>query len=125
MTRPYRIAILAFDDAEALAWVRRTSASAAYTASICTGVFILAAAGVVQRQRVTTHWEDLDDLRQQWPTLTVVDGVRWAEDGPVFSSAGISAGIDLSLHLVARLTSPELAARTAQQMDYRWMSQPA
>lgn len=110
---------------DTLDWVRRTSAQASLTASVCTGVFVLAAAGVVNTHRVTTHWEDLDDLHRQWPSLDVVDGVRWVEDRRVFSSAGISAGIDLSLHLVARLTCPELAARTARQMDYRWMSRPA
>lgn len=106
------------------AWVQRASAQASLTASVCTGVFVLAAAGVVSTHRVTTHWEDLDDLRRQWPSLNVTDGVRWVEDGRVFSSAGISAGIDLSLHLVARLSCPELAERTARQMDYRWMSRP-
>ncbi|MDQ7746864.1 DJ-1/PfpI family protein [Hydrogenophaga pseudoflava] len=109
---------------DTLDWVRRASAQASLTASVCTGAFVLAAAGVVNAHRVTTHWEDLDDLRRQWPSLEVVDGVRWVEDGRVFSSAGISAGIDLSLHLVARLTCPELAERTARQMDYRWMSRP-
>lgn len=109
---------------DTLEWVRHASAQASLTASVCTGVFVLAAAGVVNTHRVTTHWEDLDDLRRQWPSLDVVDGVRWVEDGRVFSSAGISAGIDLSLHLVARLTCPELAERTARQMDYRWMSRP-
>jgi len=110
---------------DTLDWVRCASAQASLTASVCTGVFVLAAAGVVHDQRVTTHWEDLDDLRRQWPSLNVVGGVRWVEDGRVFSSAGISAGIDLALHLVARLTCRELAERTARQMDYRWMSQPS
>jgi len=107
---------------DTLNWARRASAQASLTASVCTGVFVLAAAGVVNTDRVTTHWEDLDDLRRQWPSLNVVDGVRWVEDGRVFSSAGISAGIDLSLHLVARLSCLELAQRTAHQMDHRWMS---
>lgn len=109
---------------DTLDWVRRTSAQASLTASVCTGVFVLAAAGVVSTHRVTTHWEDLGDLRRRWPSLDVDGSVRWVEDRRVFSSAGISAGIDLSLHLVARLTCPELAARTARQMDYRWMSLP-
>lgn len=73
---------------------------------------------------MTTHWEDVDELRGQWPALQVLAGPRWVEDGRVFSSAGISAGIDLSLHLVSRLSSPELAERTARQMDYRWLSHP-
>jgi transcriptional regulator GlxA family with amidase domain len=74
---------------------------------------------------MTTHWEDLDDLRTQWPALRVQEGVRWVEDGRFVSSAGISAGIDMSLHLVARLTCPTLAERTARQMDYRWLKNAA
>ena len=111
--------------AETLDWLRSASARAQLTASVCTGAFLLAAAGVVHTERMTTHWEDIDDLRRQWPALQVVEDVRWVESGRVFSSAGISAGIDLSLHLVARLSCPELAERTAHQMDYRWLSQPA
>lgn len=110
---------------DTLAWVRRTHEGSTITASVCTGAFILAAAGVVHTERMTTHWEDLDDLRAQWPALQVQDGVRWVEQGRIFSSAGISAGIDLSLHLVARLTSMALAERTARQMDYRWLKNPA
>lgn len=109
---------------DTLSWVRRSHDRARITASVCTGAFLLAAAGVVHAERVTTHWEDLDDLRRQWPSLNVQDGVRWVEDGRVVSSAGISAGIDMSLHLVARLTCLELAERTARQMDYRWLKNP-
>jgi transcriptional regulator GlxA family with amidase domain len=111
--------------AQTLDWVRHASAQASLTASVCTGAFILAAAGVVRTERMTTHWEDIADLRRQWPALEVKDGVRWVEDGRFISSAGISAGIDMSLHLVARLASPELAERTARQMDYRWLKNPA
>jgi transcriptional regulator GlxA family with amidase domain len=110
---------------ETLAWVRQASQDATHTASVCTGTFILAAAGVVHTERMTTHWEDLDDLRTQWPALRVQEGVRWVEDGRFVSSAGISAGIDMSLHLVARLTCPTLAERTARQMDYRWLKNAA
>ncbi len=109
---------------DTLAWLRQSGASASLVASVCTGAFLLAAAGLVHTERMTTHWEDVDDLRRQWPALQVLAGPRWVEDGRVFSSAGISAGIDLSLHLVSRLSSPELAERTARQMDYRWLSHP-
>ena len=111
--------------ADTLDWLRRTSEGAALTASVCTGAFLLAAADVVHTERMTTHWEDLDDLRARWPALRVQDGVRWVEDGRIVSSAGISAGIDMSLHLVARLTGPALAERTARQMDYRWLKNPS
>lgn len=105
---------------ETLAWVRQVAASAQLVASVCTGVFILAAAGVARTQRVTTHWEDLDELRRQWPALRVLANQRWVDEGPLVTSAGISAGIDMSLHLVARMAGETLARRTARQMDYGW-----
>ena len=103
-----------------LDWLRVMHRTTRYTASICTGAFLLAQAGVL-RQTATTHWEDMADLRAAYPQLTVRDGVRWVQDGMderVYSSAGISAGIDLSLHLVAQLLSAEWADKTARQMDY-------
>ena len=103
-----------------LNWVRGMDARSQITASVCTGAFALAAAGVLINERVTTHWEDIDDLRRQWPALDVVGGVRWVDNGRTVTSAGISAGIDMSLHLVARLAGTALAERTARQMDYRW-----
>lgn len=105
------------------AWVAEAARHARLTASVCTGVFILASAGVVRDEPVTTHWEDLDDLRRQHPGLQVREGVRWVEHGTLLTSAGISAGIDMSLHLVARLAGQALAERTARQMDYRWLQQ--
>ena len=105
------------------AWVAEAARHARLTASVCTGVFILASAGVVRDEPVTTHWEDLGDLRRQHPALQVREGVRWVEHGTLLTSAGISAGIDMSLHLVARLAVQALAERTARQMDYRWLQQ--
>lgn len=105
---------------ETLQWIRTAADTASITASVCTGVFLLAVSGVIQRQRVTTHWEDIDDLRSQFPALQVQTGVRWVDEGQVVTSAGISAGIDMSLHLVARLGGEPLAIQTARQMEYAW-----
>lgn len=105
------------------AWVAQVAAGSAITASVCTGAFILAASGVITSHRVTTHWEDIDDLRRQFPALRVEAGVRFIDEGRTVTSAGISAGIDMSLHLVQRLAGLALAERTARQMDYPW--QPA
>lgn len=113
--------------AATLAWIARTAAGARVTASVCTGAFLLAAAGVVRDGAVTTHWEDVDDLRARFPQLDVRTGVRWVDhggDGRLFTSAGISAGIDLSLHLVERLAGRALAERTARQMDTPWNPDP-
>jgi transcriptional regulator GlxA family with amidase domain len=106
--------------AQTLDWLARTATQAQITASVCTGVFLLAASGVLRSGEVTTHWEDVADLRAQFPALTVLDGPRWIDQGANVTSAGISAGIDMCLHLVARLAGRELAERTARQMDYPW-----
>lgn len=109
---------------DTLAWIRQVSATAQITASVCTGAFLLAASSVLTQGRATTHWEDVADLRQRHPQLDVVEGVRWVDDGGPVSSAGISAGIDMCLHLVARIAGTELATRTARQMDFAWTSNP-
>lgn len=101
-------------------WIARTAQRAALTASVCTGAFLLARAGLLDGRRVTTHWEDLDALRRQFPALRVESGEPWIDAGAVVTSAGISAGIDMSLYLVSRLKSLELAELTARQMEYVW-----
>jgi transcriptional regulator GlxA family with amidase domain len=89
-------------------------------ASVCTGAFILAEAGLLLKNRVTTHWEDQKELQDRFPDLTVIPDQRWVESEGIFTSGGISAGIDLSLHLVQVLSNEELALRTAKQMEYKW-----
>lgn len=110
--------------AETRAWVARAAAGAQITASVCTGAFILAAAGVLTEGPATTHWEDIADLRAQFPALDVQENVRWVDRGALVTSAGISAGIDMSLHLVTRLVGSALSERTARQMDTPWNPKP-
>jgi transcriptional regulator GlxA family with amidase domain len=105
---------------EVIAWITRTAQSAEVVASVCTGAFLLAKAGLLDGKRATTHWEDLDDLRKMFPTVKAEAEERWIDEGRVVSSAGISAGLDMSLYLVGRIEGEELAVRTARQMDYRW-----
>lgn len=107
-------------DPATLAWVRATSARAAVTASVCTGAFILAEAGLIEGRTATTHWEDIPDLREQYPDLEVVESVPYVDLGAIVTSAGISAGIGMSLHLVARLLGANAARATARQMQYEW-----
>lgn len=106
---------------QTLDWIARVATQAQITASVCTGAFLLAASGVVRAGRVTTHWEDIADLQTRFPSLTVCEGPRWIDNDRVVTSAGISAGIDMSLHLVERLAGKILAERTARQLDYRWI----
>jgi transcriptional regulator GlxA family with amidase domain len=109
---------------DVISWISQQTRKAALVASVCTGAFLLAEAGVLKGRNVTTHWEDIAELHARYPDTTVHDSVRWIDDGPVVTSAGISAGIDMSLYLVSRLHSADLAEKTARQMDYRWVQNP-
>ena len=101
-------------------WIAQQADTTSLTASVCTGAFLLAQAGVLTDQRVTTHWEDIADLKAMFPALKVIESVRWVDQGSLITSGGISAGIDMSLHIVARLHSHSLAERTARQMEFSW-----
>lgn len=107
-------------DPDLINWVAQQAKSADLTASVCTGAFVLAQAGLLDGLQVTTHWEDGADLAREFPALNVVPNVSWVDAGRIVTSGGISAGIDMSLHLVERLHSRQLALATAKQMEYRW-----
>lgn len=106
--------------ADVVAWIGATAGASELSASVCTGAFLLAQAGLLDGQEATTHWEDAADLRAAFPQVRVREERRWIDNGHIVTSAGISAGIDMSLHLVERLGGRELAVRTARQMDYDW-----
>lgn len=107
-------------DSATLEWVRRQDAGAALTASVCTGAFILARLGLLNGLSVTTHWDDIAGLRAQYPGLDVREGVPYIDQGRIVTSAGISAGIGMSLHLVGRILGEDMARATARQMEYDW-----
>ena len=106
--------------AEVISWIARQAGTVRLAASVCTGAFLLAKAGLLSGLEVTTHWEDCADLQRAFPEVKVREGARWIEHDRIMTSAGISAGLDMSLRIVARLASQELAERTARQMDYDW-----
>lgn len=103
-----------------MAWIKQQRTQVALTATVCTGIFLLAKATDLSNIKVTTHWEDIPDLRQQFPDLNVQENIRWVDEGNLVSSGGISAGIDMSLYLVGRLYNRNLAEKTARQMEYDW-----
>ena len=99
---------------EILTWLARTTSQR--TASVCSGAFILAEAGLLEGRRATTHWESTDDFGRRYPNVTL-DAYRiFIRDGNIWTSAGISAGIDLALALVEDDLGPEIARRTAEQL---------
>ncbi len=87
-------------------------------ASVCTGSLVLAAAGLLHDRPATTHWASLDLLAETDPTIRVDRTARFVDDGDVLTSAGVSAGIDLALHLVVRLASRERAAQVRRGIQY-------
>ncbi len=103
-------------------WIRH--APSQLIASVCTGAFLLAKAGLLKSKKATTHFEDIPDLKTMFPDIEVKKNISWVDEGRVVTAAGISAGIDMSLYLVSRLADQKLAIDTARQMEYHWRQNP-
>ena len=103
-----------------LDWIKSVNTTAGIVASVCTGSLVLGRAGLLDGLKATTHHECFDLLREHAPRATVVETDRFLDNGRILTSAGISAGIDLSLHLVARLHGEAIAQKTAHYMEYHW-----
>ncbi len=101
-----------------LEWIRTKARTAEIVMSVCTGALVLAKAGLLDGLRITTHHLSLDLLCELAPTATVDPSQRFHDNGNIVTSAGISAGIDSSLHVVARLLDPAAAEATARRMEY-------
>ena len=99
-------------------WIKARSQEAELVLSVCTGALLLAKAGLLDGLEATTHHGAIDLLRQVAPKTTVHAARRLVDNGRVVCSAGIAAGIDMSLHVVARLLGREVAGKTARQMEY-------
>jgi transcriptional regulator GlxA family with amidase domain len=100
-------------------WLRVKSRSAEVVMSVCTGSLLLAQAGLLDDLRATTHHLNFAELRLHAPRTEVVENERFVDNGKILTSAGISAGIDCSLHVVARFFGEDMANRTANYMEYR------
>ncbi|MDX2597240.1 MULTISPECIES: helix-turn-helix domain-containing protein [Streptomyces] len=101
---------------ELLDALRRGVDRGARVLSVCSGVFVLAAAGLLDGRRCAVHWHHADELARQYPRLTVEPDVLYVDEDPVITSAGTAAGIDACLHLVRREQGPEVANRIARRM---------
>ena len=101
-----------------LDWIKTQAAQAELVMSVCTGALLLAKAGLLEGLAATTHWAALDLLREVAPNTAVQPEQRFVDNGRVLLSAGISAGLDLSFHIIARLLGREAAEETARWMEY-------
>jgi len=101
---------------ELKAALRRAAARGAYVMSLCSGAFVLGEAGLLDGRRCTTHWKYAADLAEQFPLAEVHCNSLYVEDGPVLTSAGTAAGIDLCLHLVRKVHGSAIATKLARRM---------
>jgi transcriptional regulator GlxA family with amidase domain len=99
-------------------WLQKVHSQTQITASVCTGSFLLANAGLLDGLAATTHWEDIDDMAERFPKVDVQSAGEWIDTGRIVTAAGISAGIEMSFHLVSRLLGNDWVALTARQMEY-------
>lgn len=120
--RPYDTLMVAGGDvgrapmATLTAWLQRQAPAARRTTSVCSGAFLLAEAGLLQGRRATTHWDSSDHFARRYPKVRVEPDRIYVRDGPVWTSAGITAGIDLALALIEEDLGHAVARRTARQL---------
>ena len=103
-----------------LDWIKAQANHAELVMSVCTGALLLAKIGLLEGLRATTHWGAMELLREVAPNTIVLPDTRFVDNGRILLSAGISAGIDLSFHIVARLLGRAVAVETARWMEYDW-----
>jgi len=101
-----------------ITWIKNQSLKTEIMASVCTGALLLAKAGLLDDKSATTHWMDVDRLQAEFPLVTVKRGEKFVDEGRVITSGGISAGINMSFHLLSRLYGKEAALYTAKNMEY-------
>jgi transcriptional regulator GlxA family with amidase domain len=103
-------------DEEVLVWLRDTATRVRRLGSVCTGAFLLAAAGLLNGRRATTHWMYAQELADRYPKVTVDPNPVWVQDGNVYTSAGVTAGMDLALAMVEEDHGTELALQVARSL---------
>ena len=107
-------------NAAVMNWIKSTAGSAEQVLSVCNGAMVLAHAGLLDGLEATTHHGSIAALRQHAPRTTVHDDRRFVDNGKVVTAAGVSAGIDMSLHVVSKLLGADAASTTARYMEYAW-----
>jgi len=101
-----------------LNWIAGRSRQVETLTSVCTGALLLGKAGLLDGKRATTHWRSLDWMQELFPKTTVERQLHFVEEGALFTSAGISAGIDMALKVVSRYFGEAIARATARHMEY-------
>ncbi|MEI7714537.1 MAG: DJ-1/PfpI family protein [Mycobacterium sp.] len=105
------------DEAQ-LEWVRRQRDTVPLMTSVCTGSLVYAAAGLLSHRPATTHWAALDQLAEIDPTIDIRRDERFVDDGDIVTAAGVSAGIDMALHLIVRLAGADRTREVRRYIQY-------
>ncbi len=103
-------------------WIKKCSSQSELLLSVCTGALLLAKAGLLENLAATTHHLSIDLLKEIAPNTEIRIGDRFVDNGKIIVSAGISAGIDMSFYVVAKLLGKQAAIETAHYMEYDWIS---
>jgi transcriptional regulator GlxA family with amidase domain len=99
-------------------WIADKMHTVQLMTSVCTGSLLLAKAGLLKGKRATTHWASLERFQSEFPETKVIEGVKFVDEGNIVTSGGISAGINMSFHIIDRLLGSEVANKTAKRMEY-------
>jgi transcriptional regulator GlxA family with amidase domain len=102
----------------ALSWILAQQKKVSILASVCTGAFLLAECGLLNNKKATTHWMDIERLEREYPSVQVIRNTKFIDEGSILTSGGISAGINMSFHIVSKLFGLDVARNTARRMEY-------
>lgn len=108
------------DNGALIAWLKQRAEAAAMVTSVCTGAGLLARAGLLDGRRATSNKRAFAWVRSQGPKVAWVAAARWVVDGKFWTSAGVSAGIDMALAIIAQQCGLEAAEKVALAMEYEW-----
>ncbi len=99
-------------------WIKKSAKQVGLVASVCTGAFLLAKAGLLDGKSATTHWIDIERLKKEFPQIKVIKDKKFVDEESIITAGGISAGINMSLYIVKKLLGRETAETTAKRMEY-------
>jgi len=99
-------------------WLKEQMTKVELMASVCTGAFLLAKAGLLDGKKATTHWMDIDRLEREFEKVSVERGVKFVDEGSIFTAGGVSAGINMSIYIVTKLLGEKVGLSTAKRMEY-------
>ncbi|HHP5616094.1 DJ-1/PfpI family protein [Bacillus cereus] len=99
-------------------WIRQQMKEVKLMTSVCTGALLLAKAGLLEGLKATTHWASIEKFKNEFQNVEVIENVKFVDEGHIITSAGISAGINMSFHIVKNLLGVHVAEDTAKRMEY-------